>query len=428
MTDVRHRLIFLTLALLSWNIWAQPTKHQITRSLHKAALHLLHREAISGGYTATKDHTNTISTAITAQLGQALLDAHQASPSDVFLNAAKAAGQALLLGQLESGGWQDEFSLIKKERKKKHYRLTLTKHPRRFQDLALLRSPTEGWHDWRLGKFSFNKTVLTGITNLAPTQQALLFLIRLDRELRFEDQLLHLHVGQGLKSLLNAQYPNGAWSPHYDRFPSIRPELNEYLDLKAKISTDSKKEPSQGIESCYSLQKGTHSQLIDVMIAAYDAYGIDAYRDSYLLAGHFLTQSHLRSPKAGWSTGYNELMHPDPQPDESYIDDKASIDSANSLLKLHSVTKDKQWLAPIPSTMARLKKSTDAETRDAAESLETAFMAAMASKPSPMNEVPQATIASLIAGQDSSTGAWPSDYLETAKIIRSLAAYLKTQP
>ena len=166
----------------------------------------------------------------TPAVGLAFLDAYDATRERMFLDAAMDAAQALLQGQLLSGGWYYSITFDPALRGEWMYRVD---HP----DAGI--GPTteddgEGWHAWRRRRNQGNQTLLDDNT----TQTAIRFLARLDQALDFSDQAIHEAVMYALDSVLMAQYPIGAWSHNYDRFPAHRPDLDLYPVLPASIPHD----------------------------------------------------------------------------------------------------------------------------------------------------------------------------------------------
>ncbi len=128
----------------------------------------------------------------TPSVGLAYLDAHERTGDVYLLDAAKAAGECLVRGQLHSGGWTASIELAPEARKKCAYCVDGAPRKRAFN----------------VTSFDDDKT-----------QSAMRFLMRLDKALQFHDERIHESITFALDSVLKAQFPNGAWAQGYSEFP-----------------------------------------------------------------------------------------------------------------------------------------------------------------------------------------------------------------
>lgn len=128
----------------------------------------------------------------TPALGEAYVRLYEATGDPQFLEAARAAAEALRRGQMRSGGWNDGIDFDPHERVKFAYR---TDPPGRKQ------RNTSSLDDDK-------------------SQACLRFLMQLDHATEFKDPVVHEMVTYGLDALLQAQNPNGAfpqvWDEPYD--------------------------------------------------------------------------------------------------------------------------------------------------------------------------------------------------------------------
>ncbi|MCD6506142.1 hypothetical protein J7M22_05910 [Candidatus Poribacteria bacterium] len=134
----------------------------------------------------------------TPSVGMAFLKAYEVTGDKRYLEAAKEAADALAWGQLESGGWTYYIDFSPRWSRRWYRRA----------DKGKL-SPKEISRRRNWTSFDDNTT-----------QSALRFLMALiqtigqpqdEREVRIRDAMEY-----GLKGLLRAQYPNGAWPQGYD--------------------------------------------------------------------------------------------------------------------------------------------------------------------------------------------------------------------
>lgn len=173
-----------------------PTKDEAVRALHKAVEFFRTEVSASGGYLwrysddlARREGENQASKTMawvqppgTPTVGGAYLFAYEAIGDRYYLEAARETAQALVLGQLKSGGWDYLIEFDPKARAKYAYRVG--------------------------GGSGKAKNVTTLDDNT--TQAALRFLMHVDKALEFKDEQIHESVEFALLSLLQAQYPNGA--------------------------------------------------------------------------------------------------------------------------------------------------------------------------------------------------------------------------
>jgi hypothetical protein len=215
----------------------------------------------------------------TPSVGQAFLDAHQRTGDALYLQFAQDAGHCLAAGQLRSGGWDYRIDFDPARRARYAYRL----------------EPD--------GKGQRNTSTLDDDTS----QSALRFLMRLDQRLDFQDAKVHDTVQFGLASLLNVQYPNGAWPQRF----SAPPDPEQFPVLPASYPDDWPRQwPSPNYAEYYTLNDNTLSDAIDTLLLAGRVYGDAKYRDAALRAGEFLLLAQMPDPQPGWAQQYDRQMHP----------------------------------------------------------------------------------------------------------------------
>ena len=141
----------------------------------------------------------TVQRAGTPVVGMAYLSAYEATGHRFYLDAARDTAYALVKGQLCSGGW--DYIIEFDGEKRKHY-------PYRADRNCGSGATT------RIGSRPAATTLDDNVT-----QGALRLLMRVDRELEFQDKRIHEAALFALDSLTKAQYPNGAWPQRYTSFP-----------------------------------------------------------------------------------------------------------------------------------------------------------------------------------------------------------------
>lgn len=150
----------------------------------------------------------------TPSVGMTCLRAHAVTREALFLEVARDAGDALATGQLESGGWDYliEFDPAKRT----------------------------AWYR-RADIGSCNAAEAAKRRNISTfdddnSQSAIRFLLALADATKGStdprDGRVRIALDYGLKTLLEAQYPNGAWPQRYDGQPR---DAADYPVLKASI-------------------------------------------------------------------------------------------------------------------------------------------------------------------------------------------------
>jgi len=346
-----------------------PTRTEAKEALHKAVQFFSTEVSIHGGYlwrysgdltlreaegTAGLD-TVWVQPPGTPAVGEAFLDAYEATREQLHLDAAKAAADALLLGQLHSGGWHYRIEFARGERARANYRYDLngrqTPDPVSQQD----RNGDQGWHAWKTRKYQGNITVLDDDT----TQAALRFLMRMDRLLDFKDARLHEAVQYGLASVLNAQYPNGAWSHNYDRFPMNPPDAERYPVRRASYPPSWPAKWPKDFTGCYAINDAITPRMIETMLCAWEIYGEDRYLQAARKGCDFLLLAQMPEPQPAWAQQYDPNMHPvwDRAFEPPAVSGRESQTVMETLLLLCRKTGEQRYIEPIPRAMDYLRRS-----------------------------------------------------------------------
>ena len=211
-----HPSVLFTLCLIggAWFSYPQavqsenqsPVNHQqVSGSLRKAVAFFQQQVSIQGGYLwryssdlkkregegKASETTAWVQPPGTPSVGEALLRVYHRTENRFYRDAARQTALALVQGQLRSGGWDYRIEFNPKQRNKYAYRTD--------------------------GKRSGTRNTTTLDDNT--TQSALRFLMHIDRTLEFKDPQIHQAVRYCLKSLLEVQYPNGAWPQRFSEYP-----------------------------------------------------------------------------------------------------------------------------------------------------------------------------------------------------------------
>lgn len=260
----------------------------------------------------------------TPAVGLAYLEAWQLTNEPELLDAAVETGLALVRGQLESGGWDNQIEFGPEERARCAYRVD------RHESLNKLRNTTT---------FDDDKS-----------QSCLRFLMRLDEALAFRNADIHEAAEYALMAFQKAQYPNGAWPQRYSEFP----DPNEYPVLKASFPESWPREyPAEKYAGYYTLNDGTISDLIETFLEAADIYGEPRYRATALKGGDFFLRAQLPEPQPGWAQQYDREMHPAwaRKFEPPSVTGGESQGVMQTLLLLYRRTGEPRYLEPIPRAL-----------------------------------------------------------------------------
>jgi hypothetical protein len=346
---------------------AEPGRDEAEAAMRRAA-EFFHQEVASGGgyvwrYSGDLEHRQGEAVATpsmawvqppgTPAVGDAFLDAYEATGDRYYLQAARDAAEPLLRGQLVSGGWYYHVELDPRRRGHFLYRV----------DAGALQPPERtvpddyvgGWDVWKQREEKRNMTILDDDV----TQSTVRFLIRMDRVESFQHEAVHDAVGYALASLLMAQYPNGAWSHNYDRFPARSPDPEHYPVVEASYPESWSRTWTKDWTGCYMLNDRVTTNAILTLLAAYAAYDDERYLASAERGAGFLLLAQMPEPQPAWAQQYDRRMQPvwDRKFEPPAITGLESQDALEALLAVYRATGDKRYLAPIPRAVAYLRKS-----------------------------------------------------------------------
>lgn len=263
----------------------------------------------------------------TPTVGLAFLAAHCATGDQLYLDAARQAGEALIYGQLKSGGWQNCVDFDPNG-----------------QRLNLYRNGK--------GKGANNSTLDDNIS-----QSAIRFMSTLDQALEFKDKPVHESATIALTALLKAQHQNGAfaqiWTGPVAKVPVVKPSYPKYdYRTEGKI---------KNYWDMYTLNDGLAGTVTTTLLAASEIY--KDQHEKYLAAvaklGDFLILAQMPDPQPAWAQQYSHDMLPiwARRFEPAAITGGESQDVLETLMRIHLATGDKKYLVPIPRALAYLKKS-----------------------------------------------------------------------
>ncbi len=255
----------------------------------------------------------------TPTVGMAYLKAYAATGDKFYLEAAREAAEALVYGQLQSGGWTQAIRFEKGERTGSH----------------------------RDGKD-------TSSLDDGQTQSALTMLIRADRAFDFQHAKIHEAIKRGLDALLKAQFPNGAFPQIWRRPVEPKPiVVAKFPDYDWKTEGRIK-----NYWDYYTLNDGLAGTVSNVLMEAHLAYKDEKYKAALAKLGDFLILAQMPEPQPGWCQQYNYEMVPiwARKFEPPAITVWEAQDVMETLVKISQHTGEKKYLEPIPRALAYYKK------------------------------------------------------------------------
>lgn len=266
----------------------------------------------------------------TPTVGITFLNAYHDTGDKHYLEAAKRAGYCLVQGQLRSGGWDYRIEFNPKNRKKYAYRVD---------------EPVKG---------SSQRNTTTLDDNV--TQAALRLLMQLDKTLDFKDATIHRAAEFALESLLEVQYPIGAWPQRF----TAPPDPDKFPIKKAGYpETWSWEHPKVSYSTFYTFNDNAMNDVIDIMFMAGDVYGDERYSAAARRCGDFILLAQMPEPQPAWAQQYDNQMHPAwaRRFEPPSITGGESQGVMRALLQLYRYTGEKKYMEPIPRAIEYFRRS-----------------------------------------------------------------------
>lgn len=282
----------------------------------------------------------TVQTSGTPLVGMAYLRTYEATADPYYLEAARETALLLVRGQHCSGGWDYIVELDPELRRSYPYRV----------DGDCSEWPDSAPEDSSPG----SRGASTLDDNV--TQGALRLLMRVDRELEFQDAEIHEASLFALEQLARAQYPNGAWP---QRFRDVADSGLPASRSAAYPDSWPREWPGPDYRHHYTLNDNAILDVIDTFLEAARIYGEPRYRDVAEKGGDFLLMAQMPDPQPAWAQQYDGRMHPA----WGRIFEPPSVTGSESqavlqiLLVLYRETGREKYLEPIPRAVEYLRKS-----------------------------------------------------------------------
>ncbi len=260
----------------------------------------------------------------TPTVGMAYLTAYKATGDRFYLDAATEAAEALIYGQLKSGGWTNCIDFDPRGR------------------VAQYRNGKGG------GK---NYSSLDD----GQTQSAIRLLVLADEALGFEHKRIHESAMLALDALLAAQFPNGAfpqvWTGPAAKQPVVKASYPGY-DWRTEGRVED-------YWNMYTLNDGVPGYVAETLIEAHRVYRGEKYQAALRRLGDFLLLAQMPEPQPAWAQQYNY----DAKPiwarafEPPAISGHESQEAIETLMEIYQAAGDRKYLEPIPRALAYLKRS-----------------------------------------------------------------------
>ena len=291
---------------------------------------------LSEGEAETDAETIWVQPPGTPTVGEAFLDAFDATGDRAPLEAAAAAGRALVAGQMQSGGWDYSIAFDPVKRQRWGY----------VGNASYRRRPNARGRDDR------NITTLDDDT----TPAALRFLIRLDDRLDGRDARITAAARRAADAIATAQRANGGWPQNWSAppVPDRQPPAPAASFPEEWSRTWGNDWPGR-----YTLNDDVAGQTIRAMLDAADHFGEPRYRDAAIAGGLFLKSARLPEPQPGWAQQYDENMHPcwDRKFEPPALSSEESQDAIRILIELADRTGRGEFLDDLGSSVRWLRDS-----------------------------------------------------------------------
>ncbi|MHC4166525.1 MAG: pectate lyase, partial [Planctomycetota bacterium] len=260
----------------------------------------------------------------TPTVGMAYLKAYEATGDRFYLEAATEAAEALVYGQLQSGGWTNSIDFNPRGR------------------VAMYRKGR--------GRGKNNSSLDDG-----QTQSAVRLLALVDKSLGFRHKEIHESALIALDALLAAQFPNGGfpqvWTGPVGRQPVIKADYPNY-DWRTEGRT-------KNYWDMYTLNDNVAGYVAQTLIDAHKVYADERYIAALRRLGDFLLLAQMPDPQPAWAQQYDYDMHPiwARKFEPPAVAGDESQEAIETLMEIYGATGDRKYLAPIPRALEYLRRS-----------------------------------------------------------------------
>jgi hypothetical protein len=267
----------------------------------------------------------------TPLIGEAFLNAYEATGDPRCLQAARDAARALIRGQMRTGGWGYHIE---------------------FDPQLSLQYDYRSQDEVRTSRWK-RATVLDDDT----TSAAVRFLARYDKATGFQDAAALEAVTYCMRRILMAQYPNGSWFGWWEYDPKPHDPM-AFPVKRASFPQDWPRQPS-GWPAKYVLNDDLVPDMIRTLLEVGEIYRDQRYLAAAGKAGDFLLLAQLPEPQPAWAQQYDIDMQPcwGRKFEPPAISGAESQTVLETLLVLYRRTGDARYLEPVPRALEYLKRS-----------------------------------------------------------------------
>lgn len=261
----------------------------------------------------------------TPAVGLAFLRAWAVTKDPYYLTAATDAARALVKGQLVSGGWTHSIDFAANGKNAARYR----KMPGGPRDHSSLDD---------------------GVT-----QHALRLLMRVDQALEFRDAEIHEASEYAREALAKAQFPSGGFPQSWPRpEPTTPPTKASFPEYDWKTENRIK-----NYWELPTLNDDLAMQLGMTLEDGWTIYKDERFKAALARLGDFLILAQMPDPQRGWAQQYDHQMHPvwARKFEPPALAGRESQGAIRALLRIHRVTGDPKYLAPIAPALEYLRRS-----------------------------------------------------------------------
>lgn len=305
---------------------ASPDRRQVLDAMKRATMFMVENVSTRGGYVwsylpdlsrrwgemEARDTMIWIQPPGTPTMGHLFLDAYHATGDEYYYRAAEQAANALIRGQLPSGGWNYVVDFAGDRSLRDWY-------------------DTVGRNGWRLEEFQHywgNATFDDGAT--AESAKLLLRLYFEKRDPKYKPAL-----DKAIQLFLDSQYPIGAWPQRYPLMYEFskqgKPDYTSFLTFNDNVTAGN----------------------IDFLIMCYEALGERRLLDPIIRGMNCFLVTQQGAPHPGWALQYT----PDLKPagartyEPTALATHTTAQNIEQLLKFYRLTGETKFLARIPEAL-----------------------------------------------------------------------------
>jgi hypothetical protein len=273
-------------------------------------------------------------------MGMAFLRAWEVTGDAQYLDAAKAAADALAIGQLESGGW-DYLIDFDPAQSVRWYRRS---------DAGRV-APAEAAKRRNISTFDDDNT-----------QSALRLLVAVAEASRGADEPRDRRIREardyGLRKLLEAQRPNGGWPQRWSGVPAD-PAAHPVRPARFPAAYP-REYPKENYMGFYTLNDNTHRDCVMTLLDAAKRMGRPEFRAAALRGG--ATSCCWRSCRSRSRRGRSSTIRSWSRRGRGPLSRRAcaaneSVGVMRLLVDLYLETGDGKYLAPLPRAIAWFRRS-----------------------------------------------------------------------